>query len=71
MRLFFASLMGMSLVWALTSIRRGDVATHRAWMIRAYAIRIAAGTQAFTGGISEAIFGTGIPQDDLAKGSGW
>ena len=71
MRLFFASLMGMSLVWALTSIRRGDVATHRAWMIRAYAIGIAAGTQAFTGGISEAIFGTGILQDDLAKGSGW
>ena len=40
-------------------------------MIRAYAIGLAAGPQAFTGGISEALFGTGPLQGDLANASGW
>ena len=40
-------------------------------MIRAYAIALAAGTQAFTGGIGAAAFGTGELQGDLAKGAGW
>ncbi|MBP7972012.1 MAG: DUF2306 domain-containing protein [Candidatus Nanopelagicales bacterium] len=71
MRLFFASAMGIGLLLALAAIRRRDIPTHRAWMIRAYAIGIAAGTQAFTGGISEALFGVGVLQGDLAKGAGW
>lgn len=36
------------IVVAVTAIRRGNVARHRAWMMRAYALGIAAGTQAFT-----------------------
>jgi hypothetical protein len=40
-------------------------------MIRAYAIGLAAGTQAFTEGIGGAIFGTGVVAADLAKGAGW
>jgi hypothetical protein len=40
-------------------------------MIRAYAIGLAAGTQAFTDGIAGAIFGTGELRSDLAKAAGW
>jgi hypothetical protein len=40
-------------------------------MIRAYAIALAAGTQAFTEGIAGAIFSTGELPMDLAKGAGW
>jgi hypothetical protein len=40
-------------------------------MIRAYAIGVAAGTQAFTEGIGGALFGTGVLAADLAKGAAW
>ena len=36
------------LIIAYRAVRRRDFATHRAWMIRSYAIGIAAGTQVFT-----------------------
>ncbi|GAA3384671.1 DUF2306 domain-containing protein [Cryptosporangium minutisporangium] len=36
------------LVLGVRAIRRRDVATHRRWMVRGYALGIAAGTQAFT-----------------------
>jgi uncharacterized membrane protein len=71
LRLVFASAMAACLVLGVTTIRRGDVVGHRAWMIRAYAIGAAAGTQAFTGGIGVAIFGHGALQGDLAMGSAW
>ena len=48
-----------------------DIAAHRAWMIRAYAIGLAARTQVFTQGIGGAILGTGVLAADLAKGAGW
>ena len=51
--------MAACLVLGFTAIRRRDIAAHRAWMIRAYAIGLAAGTQVFTEGIGGAIFGTG------------
>ena len=70
-RIVFGTAMAASLVLGMTSIRRRDFAAHRAWMTRAYAIGLAAGTQAFTEGISEAIFGTGIVTSDLSKGAGW
>jgi uncharacterized membrane protein len=70
-RLAFASLMAASLVLGVAAIRRHDVAAHRAWMIRAYAIGLAAGTQAFTEGFVEALFGTGEVRSDLAKLAGW
>lgn len=71
LRLVFSSTMVACLVLGFTAIRRRDIAAHRAWMIRAYAIGLAAGTQAFTEGIGGAIFGTGVLAADLAKGAGW
>lgn len=71
LRLVFASSMAASLVLGITAVRRHDIAAHRAWMTRAYAIGLAAGTQAFTEGIGEALFGTSIAAADLAKGAGW
>jgi uncharacterized membrane protein len=71
LRLLFASAMAASLLLGVTAIRRRDIAAHRAWMIRAYAIGLAAGTQTFTQGIAGAIVGTGELRMDLAKGAGW
>jgi uncharacterized membrane protein len=71
LRLVFGAAMAACLVLGFTAIRRRDIAAHRAWMIRAYAIGLAAGTQAFTEGIGGAIFGTGVLATDLAKGAGW
>jgi uncharacterized membrane protein len=71
LRLVFASAMAASLLLGITAIRRRDIAAHRAWMIRAYAIGLAAGTQAFTEGIAGAVVGTGELRMDLAKGAGW
>ncbi len=71
LRLIFGSAMAACLISGVTAVRRRDIAAHRAWMIRAYAIGLAAGTQAFTGGIGGAIFGTGVLAADLAKAAGW
>ena len=71
LRLVFGSAMAGSLVLGLTAIRRRDIVAHRAWMIRAYAVGLAAGTQAFTEGIGGSVFGTGDLAGDLAKGAGW
>jgi len=71
LRLLFGSAMVGCLVLGFTAIRRRDIAAHRAWMLRAYAIGLAAGTQAFTEGFGEALFGTGVLQADLAKGAAW
>jgi hypothetical protein len=48
MRLAFGSAMAASLVLAVDAIRRRDFAAHGAWMIRAYAIGLGAGTQVLT-----------------------
>jgi uncharacterized membrane protein len=71
LRLVFSSAMAACLVLGFTAIRHREIAAHRAWMIRAYALGLAAGTQAFTEGIGGAIFGTGVLAADLAKGAGW
>jgi uncharacterized membrane protein len=70
-RLVLAPAMIATLVLGFTAIRRRDVAAHRAWMIRAYAIGLGAGTQVFTEGLGEALFGTGEVRGDLAKAAGW
>ena len=70
LRLVFASAMAASLVLGFTAVRRRDIAAHRAWMIRAYAIGLAAGTQAFTEGFGGA-FRHRRARADLAKGVGW
>ncbi len=71
LRLGFGSAMAGCLVLGFTAIRRRDIPRHQAWMIRAYAIALAAGTQAFTDGVGGAVFGTGVVPADLAKGAGW
>ena len=70
-RLAFGSGMAASIVLGVTAIRRGDVATHRAWMTRAYALALGAGTQVFTQGIGNAVFGTSALTTDLSLGAGW
>jgi uncharacterized membrane protein len=70
-RLLVAPAMGAALVLGFTAIRRRDVTAHRAWMIRAYALGLGAGTQAFTEGIGVALVGTGEVRTDLAKTAGW
>jgi uncharacterized membrane protein len=47
-RLLFGSAMILSLVLAYVAIRRKKVKQHRAWMMRAYAIALGAGTQTLT-----------------------
>ena len=63
--------MGASIVLGLVAIRRRDIAAHRAWMTRAYALALGAGTQAFTVGFGEAAFGTGDVRTDLMMSGGW
>ena len=67
----FASGMVACLVLGVTAIRRRDVTTHRAWMIRAYALGLGAGTQAFTEGFGGALFGTSVLALDLSRGIAW
>jgi uncharacterized membrane protein len=71
LRLLFAPAMAACLVLGFTAIRRRDIAAHRAWMIRGYALGLGAGTQVLTEGLGGAIFGTGVVAGDLAKGAGW
>jgi uncharacterized membrane protein len=47
-RLIVGSAMLASIVLAVLAIRRRDFASHGAWMTRAYAIALGAGTQVFT-----------------------
>lgn len=70
-RLLVGSGMGVSIILGLAAIRRRDIATHRAWMARAYALALGAGTQAFTVGLGEAVFGSGVIRTDLMLGAGW
>jgi len=47
-RLVFGSAMVMSIALSLDAVRRRDFASHGAWMTRAYAIGMGAGTQVLT-----------------------
>ncbi len=70
-RLLFGSGMAACLMLGFAAVRRRDFAAHRAWMVRAYALGLGAGTQVFTEGAGEAILGTGVLAGDLAKGAAW
>jgi hypothetical protein len=70
-RLGFGSGLAAGLLLGLAAIRRGDVVRHRAWMTRAYALALGAGTQVFTQGLGTPIFGTGETTHDLLLGAGW
>jgi uncharacterized membrane protein len=71
LRLVFATVMVGSLVLGVRAVRRRDVVRHRAWMIRAYAIAVAAGTQVFTESLATGALHTVVLGTDLAKGAGW
>jgi uncharacterized membrane protein len=70
-RLAFGSGMAASIILGFTAIRRRDFARHQAWMTRAYALALGAGTQVFTQGIGKAFFGTSELTTDLGLGAGW
>lgn len=70
-RLLVGTAMASSIVLGFTAIQRRDIPTHRAWMIRAYALAVAAGTQVFTQGIGEGLFGTSELSTALSVSSGW
>lgn len=71
LRLVVATAMVGCLVVGVAAARRRDIDAHRAWMIRAYAIAVAAGTQVFTQGFGEALVGHGEIRGDLLKAAGW
>jgi uncharacterized membrane protein len=71
-RMLFGSAMVLSIALGLAAILRRDIARHRAWMIRGYAIGQGAGTQAVTALLWLLIFGT--PNDltkELLMGASW
>ncbi|WP_219467143.1 DUF2306 domain-containing protein [Nonomuraea rhizosphaerae] len=72
LRLVFGTAMVASIARAFVAIRRQDVARHRAWMTRGYAIGIGAGTQAVFLGVGLSILGTssGIVRA-LLMGAAW
>ena len=70
-RLLVGSAMAAFLVLGFTAIRRRDIPAHRAWMIRAYALAVGAGTQAFTEGIGEAVLGITDLSKAISVSSGW
>lgn len=71
-RLLFGSAMVVSIVLGLVAIRRRDVAQHRAWMTRAYAIGLGAGTQVLTLMVGELIAGPPNEMEHaLLMGAAW
>jgi uncharacterized membrane protein len=60
-----------ALSWGFDAIRRGDVARHRTWMARAYALALGAGTQVFTLGVANGVFGISELSTALGLGAGW
>ena len=56
-RLLFGSLMAVSILLAFVAIRRREIARHRAWMMRGYAIGLGAGTQALILLLGEIVLG--------------
>jgi hypothetical protein len=71
-RLVFSSAMISFIVLGFAAIRRRDVTRHRVWMMRAYAIGLGAGTQAFVFMVAEGVAGH---PDQLGKavlmGTAW
>jgi uncharacterized membrane protein len=70
-RLAFGSGMAASIILGVVAVRRGDIGRHRAWMTRAYALALGAGTQVFTQGFGQAVFGISELSTDLMLGAGW
>ena len=72
LRLLFGSGMVFSIIYGFIAIRRGDMIRHRAWMTRAYAIGLGAGTQVLTGIVGELTIGTPNELENaLLMGAAW
>lgn len=72
LRLIFGSGMVVAIVLGFLEIRRGNILEHRAWMTRAYAIGLGAGTQVLTGMIGALILGTvNELENALLMGAAW
>jgi uncharacterized membrane protein YozB (DUF420 family) len=71
LRLVVAPGMAGCLVAGVVAARRRDFTAHRAWMIRAYALALGAGTQVFTQGFGEVVVGHGELRGDVLKTAGW
>lgn len=73
LRLAFGTMMALSLLLGILSMRQRKYARHGAWMIRAYAVGLGAGTQVFTH-MAWALM-TGRPPDEFSRamlmGAGW
>lgn len=72
LRMIFGSAMAVFLGLGFAATRRRDISAHRAWMIRALAVALGAGTQVFTH-IPLSVF-PDVPGEagrTLAMGSGW
>jgi uncharacterized membrane protein len=71
-RLVFGSAMVVSIALGLLAVLRRDILRHRAWMLRGYALAMAAGTQALTTAVWIVLVG---PPDELGRalavGAGW
>jgi uncharacterized membrane protein len=70
-RLLVGTAMAASVVLGLAAVRRRDFTRHQAWMTRAYALALGAGTQTFTGAVRSAFWGTDVLANDLAMTAGW
>lgn len=62
-RLLFGSAMVVSIIIGFVAIRQRDVVRHRAWMTRAYAIGLGAGTQVLTLMVGELVAGPPTEQE--------
>jgi uncharacterized membrane protein len=71
LRLAFGTAMVVTIVLGLLAARRRDFPRHRAWMIRSYAIGLVAGTQVFTLGVGQVIFGTAELTTAVLMGAAW
>jgi hypothetical protein len=68
----FGSAMVGSIILGFAAIRRRDVTGHRAWMMRAYAIGLGAGTQVLTLMAGSLVVGTPSKLGEaLLMGAGW
>ena len=71
LRLAFGVAMVLTIVLGVAAILRRDIAGHRAWMMRSYAIGLVAGTQVFTLGIGGLLFGKADLSTALLMGAAW
>lgn len=71
LRIAVGTAMAAGILLGLAAIRRRDVARHLAWMTRAYALGLGAGTQVITGAVRDAIPDAGVLANDVSMGAAW